>query len=152
MSDLSTTAPSMNKQFVRAAVLVAVLATSVTMTKDSSAASSYQHELTLVHLLTFSAWFGCSVWVSFIAGIIMFQNLPRHTFGRLQSKLFPAYFLFSAVAIALAMASASALGWENYDIPLGSILLTILSNLVYLAPKTTEVMFERHVVERKLGT
>ena len=30
--------------------------------------------------------------------------------------------------------------------------MTILVNLVYLEPKTTAVMFERHVVERKLGT
>ncbi|KAL3910935.1 MAG: hypothetical protein SGILL_007489 [Bacillariaceae sp.] len=101
------------------------------------------------------SWFGCSVWVSFVAGLVMFKNLPRHVFGRLQSKLFPAYFLFSALMIGLSILSASALSetWQQaYKIPLASILMTILANVVYLEPKTTEVMFERHVVERKLGT
>jgi hypothetical protein len=85
----------------------------------------------------------------------MFQNLPRHTFGRLQAKLFPAYFLFSAIMVGMSILSASALSqaWrDKYKLPLSSILLTILINLVYLEPKTTQVMFERHVVERRLGT
>ncbi|KAG7345944.1 protein of unknown function DUF4149 containing protein [Nitzschia inconspicua] len=152
MSDIPKTAPDMSKQFVRAAILIAILGVSVTFTSSNS--NQYQHVLTLVHLLSFMSWFGCSIWVSFVGGIIMFQNLPRHTFGRLQSKLFPAYFLFSAIAIVLSIASATALSWSrnNGTMSLYLILATILINLVYLEPKTTQVMFERHVVERKLGT
>jgi hypothetical protein len=147
----------MSKQFIRAAILVAVLAAaSVCTTKDakSSAATTgaYQHELALIHILAFSSWFGCSVWVSFIGGIVMFKNLPRHTFGRLQAKLFPAYFLFSAVLVAISIITSTALGWSAGTVSLSSILATILTNLVYFEPKTTAVMFERHIVERKLGT
>lgn len=82
----------------------------------------------------------------------MFKNLPRHTFGRLQAKLFPAYFLFSAVLVAISIITSTALGWSAGTVSLSSILATILTNLVYFEPKTTAVMFERHIVERKLGT
>lgn len=139
----------MNKQFIRAAVLVGILAASVIKTREGGY-HDYRHELTLLHLLSFASWFGCSIWVSFVAGIIMFKNLPRHVFGRLQAKLFPAYFLFSAILVALSMFSASALGWSFQSLSI--ILGVILTNLVYFEPQTTKVMFERHVVERKLGT
>ena len=162
----TTTAPTMNKQLIRAAVLIAVLAASAYWTKvniarneaDDDAIRSeaqQQHHLWVVlHLLAFSSWFGCSIWVSFIAGIIMFQNLPRHTFGRLQSKLFPAYFRFSSLCIVGAIYAAgkiSSIGYENSQ-SLVIILVTILLNLFYFEPQTTKVMYERHVVERKLGT
>ena len=39
------------------------------------------------------------------AGLVMFKALPRHQFGQLQSKLFPAYFLFTSVAQAIALVS-----------------------------------------------
>ena len=45
-----------------------------------------------LHLLSFGTWFGTVVYTTFIAGITMFKNLPRRTFGKLQSKLFPLYF------------------------------------------------------------
>jgi hypothetical protein len=149
--------PDITKQFVRAAVLVAIMGASVSFTSSDPVGrvSHYQHVLTLVHLLSFMSWFGCSIWVSFVAGIVMFQNLPRHTFGRLQSKLFPVYFMFSAVMLVLSITSASALSWSQHSynfLPLYTILATILINLIYLEPNTTAVMFERHVVERKLGT
>lgn len=43
--------------------------------------------------------------VSLYAGLVMFKALPRHQFGQLQSKLFPAYFLFTMVAQAIALVS-----------------------------------------------
>mmetsp|Transcript_9294 Transcript_9294/g.16821 ORF Transcript_9294/g.16821 Transcript_9294/m.16821 type:complete len:220 (-) Transcript_9294:237-896(-) len=110
----------------------------------------YHHEVTLVHLLTFTSWFGCSIWVTFIAGIVMFNNLPRHVFGRLQAKLFPAYFIFSALVVALSIMSAAALGWEVKS--LGIILVTILMNVSYFEPETTRIMILRHAVERRLKT
>lgn len=150
MSDVSSTAPTMSNQLFRAAILISVLAASLHGTKSTVEGEGYRQELTLIHMLAFSSWFGCSVWVSFVAGIIMFKNLPRHVFGRLQAKLFPVYFVFAAVTIAVAMVTASALRWSIQ--PLGIILGTILLNLVYFEPETTRIMFERHRVERRLGT
>mmetsp|Transcript_20191 Transcript_20191/g.48179 ORF Transcript_20191/g.48179 Transcript_20191/m.48179 type:complete len:244 (-) Transcript_20191:63-794(-) len=158
-SQQTTTAPlTMNKQLIRGAILIGILAFSVSQTKnttsmggqDASNDNRGRHIWILIHLLSFSSWFGCSMWVSFIAGIIMFKNLPRHVFGRLQSKLFPAYFLFSAVCIALSIVSAAYLQWDNKSLTV--IEMTVLLNLVYFEPKTTAVMYERHIVERKLGT
>jgi len=54
-----------------------------------------------VHVLAYGTWFGSVVYTTFIGGITMFQNLPRQTFGKLQSKLFPKYFNVCAVTIAL---------------------------------------------------
>jgi len=112
--------------------------------------SYYVHEITVLHLIVFSSWFGCSIWVSFIAGMVMFNNLPRHVFGRLQAKLFPAYFIFSALTVAIAIASAYAIGWEVKS--LAAIMATILANLLYFEPETTRAMIRRQAVERRLDT
>ncbi|CAI6000607.1 unnamed protein product, partial [Closterium sp. NIES-65] len=45
---------------------------------------------------------GASVWVTFFAGVIMFRHLPRHTFGSIQGRLFPAYFRLMALSSALS--------------------------------------------------
>ncbi len=37
------------------------------------------------------------------AGITMFKNLPRQTFGKLQSKLFPLYFILSTGMTAVLL-------------------------------------------------
>lgn len=46
----------------------------------------------VLHLLAFSVAVGTGFWVTFVAGIVMFNALPRRQFGFIQSKLFPAYF------------------------------------------------------------
>jgi hypothetical protein len=46
----------------------------------------------VLHLLAFSVALGTGFWVTFVAGIVMFNALPRRQFGFIQSKLFPAYF------------------------------------------------------------
>jgi len=45
-----------------------------------------------LHLITYAIWLGTNVWNSFFVGLTMFKNMPRQTFGRVQSKLFPMYF------------------------------------------------------------
>ena len=170
MSDVSSTAPTWNKQVVRAVILATVLAGCTWFSSSSSSSSPNigspnSHSLMLLHLLAFSSWFGCSVWVSFPAGIVMFKTLPRHTFGRLQSKLFPAYFLFSAGAIIIAIGTSGDLLSSTTSttttasaittiIPysLIVILACILINLLYFEPATTRVMYQRHAVEKRLGT
>ena len=128
------------------------------------------------HLFSFSSWFGCSMWISFVGGLVMFNNLPRHVFGRLQSKLFPRYFQFSIIMMVWSF--SSWLLWifigtqmnQNKELPLNirlfdimatnqtpvllqlSIIATICANLFYFEPKTTSTMFKRHLIEKKLGT
>ena len=56
---------------------------------------------------------GMIVYVTFIAGLTMFKNLPRQTFGRLQSKLFPQYFALSVSTVILQLATL------KYGLPIG---------------------------------
>ena len=73
-----------NKNSVRLlAILGAVAVASGTTAVASSQITAF------VHLLGFATWLGATIWTTFIAGVIMFKNLPRQTFGKIQSKLFP---------------------------------------------------------------
>ncbi|KAM7276240.1 hypothetical protein ACFE04_018106 [Oxalis oulophora] len=115
--------------------------------------------LTLTHLLCFSTAWGVALWVTFIGGIIMFKNLPRHQFGNLQSKMFPAYFTLVGVCCAASVASfgylhpwKSATTTEKYQ--LGFLLSTFafnLTNLFVFTPMTIELMKKRHKMERELS-
>uniref|UniRef100_A0A452V0H4 Transmembrane protein 205 n=1 Tax=Ursus maritimus TaxID=29073 RepID=A0A452V0H4_URSMA len=49
----------------------------------------------MVYLLVLSGAWGMQMWVTFVSGFLLFRNLPRHTFGLVQSKLFPFYFHIS---------------------------------------------------------
>ncbi|XP_028781941.1 transmembrane protein 205 [Neltuma alba] len=113
--------------------------------------------LKLAHLLSFSTAFGAALWVTFIGGIIMFKNLPRHQFGNLQSKMFPAYFSMVGICCAISVASFGYLHpWkssstaERYQ--LGFLLSSFafnLANLFVFTPMTIELMRQRHKVERE---
>jgi len=65
----------------------------------------YKRMNSVVMLFTFASWFGASFWVSFVAGLVMFNNLPRHVFGKLQAKLFPAYFKYSLYMMVACLAA-----------------------------------------------
>ncbi|XP_047316641.1 transmembrane protein 205 [Impatiens glandulifera] len=110
----------------------------------------------LAHLLCFSTAWGAALWVTFIGGIIMFKNLPRHQFGNLQSKMFPAYFSMVGVCCAVSVASFGYLHpWksssvsERYQLSfLVSAFAFNLSNLLIFTPMTIGMMKERHKIER----
>ncbi|KAI4987483.1 hypothetical protein ZWY2020_020283 [Hordeum vulgare] len=111
------------------------------------------------HLLCFATCWGAALWATFIGGIIMFKNLPRHQFGNLQGKMFPAYFtLISACAAVSVAAFAYLHPWkvasavERYQ--LGFLISALgfnLSNLLVFTPMTIEMMKKRHKIERELS-
>lgn len=108
----------------------------------------------MVHLTAFSVWLGTVVWTTFVAGLTMFKNLPRQTFGKLQSKLFPKYFGLSAgmLVIMLATMVGSAGGtWPKAANTLAFSLACTMLNIVLLEPKATEIMFEKYEVENNEG-
>lgn len=102
-----------NSTFFRAvSILYALLFAVYTTSKSPSATTNVLGKLgkhlilsskaaATVHMLSFGIWFGTVFWTTFIAGITMFKNLPRRTFGTLQSKLFPLYFQLCAGVLAL---------------------------------------------------
>jgi hypothetical protein len=80
----------------RYAAVAAAGALSVALTsKGVSSSQLGQQLLDMLHITSFSVWFGASVWVTFVGGVVMFYTLPRHTFGLVQSKcvklLFPRH-------------------------------------------------------------
>ncbi|KAM1449758.1 hypothetical protein EV1_008358 [Malus domestica] len=113
--------------------------------------------LKLAHLLCFSTAFGAALWVTFIGGIIMFKNLPRHQFGNLQSKMFPAYFTMVGICLAVSAGSFGYLHpWSSSSVTdkyqLGFLLSSFafnLTNLFVFTPMTIEMMKQRHKVERE---
>jgi len=87
-----------NNPVVRSVVLLGALAATGISTPFSKLPST---ALASVHLLSFAVWFGTVFYTTFIAGLTMFKNLPRQTFGRLPSKLFPKYFSLCSLTLVL---------------------------------------------------
>jgi len=138
-----------NKQWVRllaSTVVVALAAKSAEYLPNTG--------ILFLHVLLFGTFFGSVVWTSTIAGITMFRNLPRQTFGRLQSKLFPMYFGLCSICTAILMATlkyaAGAAPAREFQL-LGIALASSLANLLFIEPRATNVMFERYELENAAG-
>ncbi|XP_026319765.1 transmembrane protein 205 [Hyposmocoma kahamanoa] len=46
---------------------------------------------------------GAQIWMTLVSGIVLYFNLPRHEFGRVQTVLFPVYYAFNACVSLLAL-------------------------------------------------
>ena len=137
-----------NRNDVRASVLLAVTAAAAT-----SAGSLGARSIALIHLLSFATWFGVTAWVTFVAGIVQFKNMPRQGFGKLQSKLFPIYFSLLSVAIVLCIGCSTAMGGvlatKASMVNLAGGLVCTLLNVFALEPLTTSNMFARYEMENR---
>ncbi len=108
----------------------------------------------VLHLFSFGTWFGTVFYTTFIAGLTMFQNLPRQTFGKLQSKLFPKYFFLSSVTIIVQLLTLPIMIAGRTQVtktPLVIALLTTLLNQIILEPYSTKIMLERYDLENSTG-
>ncbi|XP_069005918.1 transmembrane protein 205 [Embiotoca jacksoni] len=111
------------------------------------------------HLLVLSFSWGMQVWVSFIAGFALLRQVPRHTFGLVQSKLFPLYFycLLGSNFINLVVYSGyhprDLLDWhESVQMILYFVALILAGlNAQWFGPAATEVMFQMREVEKEHG-
>ncbi|XP_034606947.1 uncharacterized protein [Setaria viridis] len=89
----------------------------------------------------------------------MLRYLPRHQFGSLQGKMFPAYFMLISACSAISVAAFAYLHpWktastvERYQ--LGFLLLALgcnLSNLLVITPMMVEMTKKRYKLEKDLG-
>ncbi|XP_078383472.1 transmembrane protein 205-like [Oculina patagonica] len=113
----------------------------------------------LIHLFTFGTWLGMQFWVTFVAGYKMYFTLTRHTFGHLQSQLFPVYFtvgtILSTVALATYYLMHPVQMWNgNEKIQVSGLAVSMLATLInkmYLEPKTTAMMLKRYSYEKEHG-
>ncbi|XP_008328929.1 transmembrane protein 205 [Cynoglossus semilaevis] len=113
----------------------------------------------VLHLLVLSFSWGMQVWVSFIAGFALVWQVSRHTFGLVQSKLFPVYFycLLGSSVISLAVYAVyhprDLLDWhESVQMSLYFVaLITAGLNAQWFGPAVTETMFRLREVEKEHG-
>ena len=104
-----------------------------------------------VHLLAWGFQWGMQAYVTFFAGIVMFKNMPRQAFGRVQAKLFPVYFAATAACLVLqAGVLAATVGLAKQQaVTLGVGLAATLANLLIAEPAATKCMFERYALENE---
>ncbi|CAD6442857.1 209ed46b-7599-4741-b4be-838acc39bfe4 [Sclerotinia trifoliorum] len=120
------------------------------------------------HIITYGTLFGTQFFQSFINGIVAFRSLPRAQFSVLQQNLFPIYFgIQTALPAVLAITypgSHTHLGtvsgisgtlaevnrWSVL-VPLATMFVTGLANMVVIGPATTRLMKERKHQETKDG-
>ncbi|KAK1342747.1 hypothetical protein QTO34_015513 [Cnephaeus nilssonii] len=109
------------------------------------------------------------MWVTFFSGFLLFRGLPRHTFGLVQSKLFPFYFHISMGCAFINFcilfpqhAWAQLTFWETSQVWLTShyfqqLCLLFLSltlatiNARWLEHRTTAAMWALQTMEKKQG-
>ncbi|KAF2994696.1 hypothetical protein E8E13_002540 [Curvularia kusanoi] len=120
------------------------------------------------HLLSYGTLLGSTLFQSFISGVVAFRVLPRPQFSTLQKHTFPVYFTLQTLtplAMLLTYPSGSSRllpflsstpviqsATDRLNVwLLGTMFVTALSNLVYVGPKTTEVMVKRKHQETRDG-
>lgn len=123
------------------------------MTNLSSQLLPYSY-ISYIHLLVYSIQLGSMIWMSFIQGILLFKKLSKQQFSIVQSILFPIYFILCT----LGLTTLSVVYYINnktiYDIHINNLLLMLLFSLcnqLYIGPKTTQLMWNKHHIERELN-
>jgi hypothetical protein len=91
-----------NKPWVRSVAILTALALAGTSGAPQVLSANMN---AAIHMLAFGTWLGTVFYTTFIAGLTMFKNLPRQTFGTLQSKLFPKYFRLCSITIVLQVST-----------------------------------------------
>eukprot|EP00112_Aurelia_sp_Birch-Aquarium-sp1_P002423 Seg1268.10 transcript_id=Seg1268.10/GoldUCD/mRNA.D3Y31 product="Transmembrane protein 205" protein_id=Seg1268.10/GoldUCD/D3Y31 len=153
MGSIISHLPSVDKP--TASAIIASTAGGIYFFADKMSESSMK----VLHLGSYSIWFGTQFWVTFVAGAVMFYALPRQMFGLVQSKLFPKYFLsgmgMTSITLATYMARNPFRMWSGDSKIQGWLLATILaSNMAscyIVEPLTTAQMFRCHKYEREHG-
>lgn len=140
--------------FRSVAILGAVTAAGLTTHSPLTLLSA--QATTALHLLSFSTWFGTIMYTTFVLGITMFKNLPRQTFGKLQAKLFPKYFMLSSIMILLQLGTVKSLSSPAISVAKSTKALLValgmtLLNQLLLEPVATENMMRRYELDDTPG-
>ncbi|XP_048457654.1 transmembrane protein 205 isoform X2 [Rhincodon typus] len=113
----------------------------------------------LLHLMFLSTFWGMQIWVTFISRLIMGSNLTRHTFGFIQSRLFPYYFhlgsacaFFNLTIFAMYHPSELLTEEETFQIIVLFICVTVAGlNAQWFGKITSEIMADMHLIEQSCG-
>ncbi|XP_053681886.1 transmembrane protein 205 [Sabethes cyaneus] len=123
--------------------------------------------VSLAYFGSFAMHFGAQMWMTFVSGLALYFNLPRHTFGRIQEILFPKYFsmgtalsvvtLLTFIKLQQAahpeLSTASLNSWEP-ALLLQLIALALCAALelivwLYLAPPMLRLMHLKYNFEAR---
>ncbi|KAI5619139.1 transmembrane protein 205 [Silurus asotus] len=113
----------------------------------------------VLHLLVIAFSWGMQVWVSFIAGFVLLSKVSLHTFGLVQSKLFPMYFycLLGSNTISLAIFAVyhprELLNWHETIQMVLFFMAVIMSglNVQWFTPTVTEHFLVMREIEQEHG-
>ncbi|KAL7860320.1 hypothetical protein AOLI_G00166690 [Acnodon oligacanthus] len=113
----------------------------------------------VLHLLLIAFSWGMQVWVSFIAGFVLVSQVPLHTFGLVQSKLFPWYFYCllgsntASLAIYAVYHPRELLDWhESIQMALFFVAVIMAGlNAQWFGPAVTENMLVMWEIEQEHG-
>lgn len=119
----------------------------------------------LAYFGSFAMHFGAQMWMTFVSGLALYFNLPRHTFGRVQEILFPKYFsMGTALSVVTLLTfiklqqtahpelrSTALTSWDPLVVlQLGSLALCAALELVvwlYMAPPMLRLMHQKYHFE-----
>ncbi|KAJ9530033.1 hypothetical protein QJQ45_023311 [Haematococcus lacustris] len=138
-----------NKGWVRATATLAA----VTAAAGSSALLPGRLAA-FMHVAAFGLWLGSNIWNTFFVGLTMFKHMPRQTFGRVQSALFPQYFTLTTGCNILLLGSLLLCGapgpaTTSAALALGGALACSMANMLWVEPVATRLMFQRYDIENK---
>lgn len=121
--------------------------------------------VSLAYFGSFATHFGAQMWMTFVSGLALYFNLPRHTFGRIQEILFPKYFsMGTALSVVTLLTfiklqqtahpellSANIRTWDPLIVlQLVSLALCATLELIvwlYLAPPMLRLMHQKYHFE-----
>lgn len=104
------------------------------------------------HLSSWAVYVGTNLYNTFVVGLTLFKNLPRQTFGRVQSKLFPKYFNLttgSGVVMLATLPLLSVAATTTTKAVLATALGASVVNHLIFEPMVTKLMFARYDIENK---
>lgn len=123
--------------------------------------------VSLAYFGSFAMHFGAQMWMTFVSGLALYFNLPRHTFGRIQEILFPKYFsmgtalsvvtLLSFIKLQQAahpeLSTAHLISWDPVLLlQLAALALCAALELIvwlYLAPPMLRLMHLKYNFEAR---
>lgn len=115
--------------------------------------------IAFVHLTSFAFHYGAQCWVTFIAGLTMFYNLPRIMFGQVQSRLFPMYFATTLALSSITFVTYTIRNpydkWNSTDWKLVicfaiCIVSTFLNTYVF-SPQIVDATVQLFEIEKEAG-
>ncbi|XP_033727714.1 transmembrane protein 205-like [Pecten maximus] len=139
------------------AAIVATISLSFALYPSKSLMGQSSRVFNFLYFFTFISHYGAQFWMTFVAGLLLFFNLPRIWFGHVQSKLFPLFFCFgfvtSSVTIAI-FASHHKHGSHDVQLQIAALLISLgadFINAFLLSPIIVESMLTRFSLEKKSG-